>query len=149
MNNYPIYDQELLRRMNEPACGYMAESKPKQDYNARVLSPYEGFIRGNMFADLYDPYYSTEPYQLTPQNEQEALLNKYRMFDFACTDIGLYLDTHPDDGEMIKLWNQYRKQADQWKKEYETRYGPLTQTGENMNVYPWAWNMSPWPWEGV
>lgn len=127
----------------------LIDRSDRRETNKRLLSPYEGFIRGNMFADTYEPYFSTEPYALKPANEREALLDKYRIYDFACTDLGLYLDNHPDDGEVIKLYAEYRSEADKWKQQYETQYGPLTMDGENINAYPWTWNMSPWSWEGV
>lgn len=147
MNIFPFYNQDFPRKAAPDKC-LQETTQKNHDYNKKLLSPYEGFIRGNMFADLYDPYYNTEPYALKPLTERQALLSKYQMFDFACTDLGLYLDNHPDDAEVIQLYVQYRKQAEQWKNEYETRYGPLTQDGENINAYPWTWNMSPWSWEG-
>jgi spore coat protein JB len=117
------------------------------NYNQTLVNSYDGFIRGNMFSELYHPYISNEPFNLTPTNEREALLDKVREYGFAMTDLDLYLDTHPDDTEKIKAYNQFSVMEEQAKKEFETRYGPLTLDSETLNSYPWAWIACPWPWE--
>lgn len=116
-------------------------------YSQNIANSYDGFIRGNMFTDLYDPYIPSEPFALAPQDEREALLNKVRECNFAALDLNLYLDTHPDDAEKIKAFNQCATKAKQMTEEYESKYGPLTLRSEALNAYPWAWLMSPWPWE--
>jgi len=116
-------------------------------YSPNITNSYEGFIRGNMFTDLYAPYTAGEPFNLTPANEREALLNKVRECDFAAIDLGLYLDTHPQDGEKIKAFNQSVMQGKKVRNEFETKYGPLSLESETLNSYPWAWITSPWPWE--
>lgn len=116
--------------------------------NNNLFNSYDGFIRGNMFTDLYQPYMVGEPFNLTPQNEREALLNKVREYDFAMIDLNLYLDTHPNDAEKIKAYNQYLSMSKQATNEYESKYGPLSQCSETLNSYPWAWLTPPWPWEG-
>jgi spore coat protein JB len=62
-------------------------------------------------------------------------------------DLDLYLDTHPDDAEKIKAYNQFMLQEHQARNEYETRYGPLSLGSEVLNSHPWAWTLPPWPWE--
>ena len=147
MNNYPNYnrDEYMTPQRNQQNARIPAMN---QDYNKNLVNTYDGFIRGNLFSDLFMPYSKNEPFNLTPQNEREALLNKYRELDFALIDLSLFLDVFPNDAEKIRLYNQILKNAEQVKKEYETRYGPLTLNGEGLNTYPWAWLNSPWPWEG-
>ena len=35
-----------------------------------------GFMRGNMFENLYNPYKNYKPREIEPTNERESLLNK-------------------------------------------------------------------------
>ena len=39
---------------------------------------YDGFIRGNMFKNLYKPYKKNEPFDIKPMNEQAELLNIWK-----------------------------------------------------------------------
>ena len=106
-----------------------------------------GFIRGNLFANLYEPYLRSEPFPLKPINQRESLLNKVREYDFALVELDLFLDNHPNDQEKIQLYNQYLKQNKQARQEYEQRYGPLSLNSDWLNTYPWGWLTPPWPWE--
>lgn len=146
MYNYTNYNQAnytmpLGNQNNVPL------PETNQIYKQNLTNSYDGFIRGNMFIDLYEPYITSEPFNLTPANDREVLLNKVRECNFAALDIGLYLDTHPEDSEKIKAFNQCVAQGEQQASEYEAKYGPLTLNSTTLNSYPWAWIMSPWPWE--
>ena len=80
-------------------------------------------------------------------NEQAELLTYVDMFTFAMIELNLYLDVYPNDKEALKLFNEYRMQADEYTKKYESKYGPLLLTSNSLNSFPWAWNNAPWPWE--
>ena len=108
---------------------------------------YDGFIRGNMFKNLYRPYKENEPYDIKPMNEQAELLTYIDALCFAMIDIGLYLDVNPNDMEMIKLYNKYRDEKKNYVEEYESKYGPLTLDSKALERYPWGWNNLPWPWD--
>lgn len=112
-----------------------------------LYSPYDGFIRGNMFPNLYNQYKINNPYEIKPLNEQAQLLTYLDALCFASHDLNLYLDNYPDDRDAINLFNRYRKELDTVQKEYQNNYGPLFVNSEASNTYPWAWNESPWPWE--
>lgn len=115
--------------------------------NDKLFEPYEGFIRGNMFPNLYDSYKRQSPYEIKPMNEQAQLLTYLDSLHFATIDLTLYLDVHPEDKNMIDLFNQYRVQHEQIEKEYESKYGPLLLSSDALSTYPWAWNNEPWPWQ--
>lgn len=140
MNNY--YDYPFDNKIG-PANQYFLQ--PKQT----PIDSYEGFIRGNMFDDLYRPYTTSEPYDLKPKNEKEAMMNKVQEYDFAMLDLNLYLDNHPDDQSFIKLYNEYQKKYLNAKNEYEKKYGPLATNSDDLEKNPWPWLNSPWPWEGI
>lgn len=144
MKQYPNYMPNMQggNNLNFNKCNYNQDTTPNNIYD-----PYAGFIRGNMFPDLYNQYDMNEPLEVEPMNEQAQLLTYYDALCFAALDMNLYLDNYPNNRQMIDLFNQYRVEADRVKKQYENTYGPLFTNSEANASYPWAWNQSPWPWE--
>ena len=67
--------------------------------------------------------------------------------NFAITELGLYLDTHKNDREALRLYRQYVAMAEDGRKRYEAVYGPLTQKYAGDDQNGWNWIDSPWPWE--
>ena len=63
-------------------------------------------------------------------NRSEIIL-KIQELSFACVDLNLYLDTHPDEAI----------------RNYECKYGPLTNFGYGKSGCPWQWVEQPWPWD--
>lgn len=121
----------------------------KQNETKKLLDPYKGFIRGNMFPDLYNGYKLNNPLEITPLNEQADMLTYIDSLCFALIDLNLYLDIYPNDAKMIELFNTYRMEKDEITNEYESKYGPLSLNSASLNRAPWAWDNMPWPWEGV
>ena len=76
--------------------------------------------------------------------KREEMAMKIRELDFALVELGLYLDTHPEDRRALCLHNNYARQVKELKDKYQKVYGPLTMD------YPcnkWRWLEQPWPWE--
>ena len=113
--------------------------------NKKILDPYNGFVRGNMFSDLYNGYKLNKPLDITPLNEQADMLTYIDSLCFALIDLNLYLDLYPNDSKIIELFNSYRMEKDEITKEYESKYGPLTLNSDSLNKAPWAWDNMPWP----
>ena len=114
----------------------------KDENPSTLYDPYQGFIRGNMFPNLYNAY-KTE----TPENLPNDLLTYLNALTFAAHDINLYLDVYPDDKDMIKLFNQYREESIKLLMEYQEKNGPIVITSDENNVYPFRW-IDGWPWLG-
>lgn len=114
-----------------------------------LASPKEGWLRGNLFNNLYDPYKNYKYRELMPKNKREELLFNILKFEFAMKELNLYLDLHPRDSEMIKLYNRYLMEEKKLCEEYEKTFGPLTLDNMNMAENNWQWIASPWPWEGT
>ena len=133
MNNYFNIDNQFFN------------SSSKQDLD--LYDPYEGFIRGNMYKNLYDPYKINSPYEIKPMNEQAEMLTYIDALCFACIDIGLYLDVFPNNKDAINLFNKYNSQKKNLMDKYQEKFGPLTLDSDALNAYPWAWNERPWPWD--
>lgn len=75
---------------------------------------------------------------------RQEMIDQIKSLDFAIIELGLYLDTHPDDQKAICMHREYTKQAKDLKDKYQKMYGPLT------IFYPcnkWRWLEQPWPWE--
>ena len=56
---------------------------------------------------------------------REELLNSLTQLDFMAVDLGLYLNTHPEDTEAIDAYNQVIVAADTVRTKYEDAFGPL------------------------
>ena len=147
-NSLPLNNSNMMIDGNELS----KEQNKYLDYNnsnkPSLYNPYEGLIRGNMFKNLYSPYFKEEPFSLKPSNNQERELYNVMAYGFATTDLNLYLDTHPNDKGIITLFNQYEGEYNRLVNEYEKKYGPITLSSKALNAYPWSWNKSAWPWEG-
>ena len=75
------------------------------------------------------------------RREMEMQIKEYQ---FAITDIALYLDTHPEDQRALCLHREYTRILKDLRNKYQKVYGPLT------IEYPcnkWRWLEEPWPWE--
>lgn len=154
--NYDYYNQNSrLASLNDvmpnyiSKTNYMPTNQSNNNYNNQILEPYEGLIRGNLFANLYDPYKNYKIQKLNPKTESSALKNQWQQYNFALTDLSLYLDLHPNDQNALALYNQYNQILKQIEEKYNSMYPPLSQNSiyitKNNN---WNWLTASWPWEG-
>ena len=88
-----------------------------------------------------------KPSELNPNNEREALMYQIMQYKFALIELNLHLDTHPNDKDVIELYNKYSKIKKEMCKKYESMYGPLVLGDNEVNENRWEWINSPWPWE--
>jgi len=151
MNNYPNFKNFDYTNMydnsyNNPYDN-MLYNMMNNESNNNLYDPYNGFIRGNLFKNLYDPYKKEEPYEIRPMNAQAELLTKIDALSFAMVDLNLLLDVRPDNREAINLYNKYKNEKEKLTKEYETKYGPITSDSDALNSFPWGWIDMPWPWD--
>ena len=75
---------------------------------------------------------------------REEMIQKIRCYDFAITELALYLDTHPDEEKALCLHRKYCKEVKELKDKYQKVFGPLT---INFPCNKWRWLEEPWPWE--
>lgn len=140
MNYYQDYYNYENNNYNKPLYN--------ENYNKKnIYDPYNGFIRGNLFPDLYNTYKISNPYNIEPMNDQAKLLTEIDSLCFALTDLNLYLDINRNDKDIINLYNQYRQKKTNLLEQYQNKYGPITLDSESLNKTPWGWDNSPWPWE--
>ena len=133
--NYNYYPSNMDRDMNNPS----------------FFNKEEGYIKGNMFRNLYSQYKNYEPAILRPANEQEEMFLRMSEAEFAAHDLNLYLDLHPNDGNALDLFNKYRKEANRLMMEYEEKYGPILISSDSLNTSPFLWQtlIFPWNMEGL
>ena len=75
---------------------------------------------------------------------RQEMIDEIKALDFTIIELGLYLDTHPEDQRALCMHREYCKQVKDLKDKYQKMYGPLT------IFYPcnkWRWLEEPWPWE--
>lgn len=113
-----------------------------------LAEPYNAFIKGNLFNNLYSSYKSYKPVQLSPSSEQEYALMLVQMYDFCAHELTLYLDNYPDDANVIALRDQYIKSYKTALNQYESKFGPITLDSLTLGKTPWGWDTQKWPWEG-
>ena len=84
-------------------------------------------------------------YECNQFNEtREEMMNKIKSLNFAIIELGLYLDTHPEDEKTLCLHRKYCKEYRELTDKYQKIYGPLT---IHFPCNKWRWLEEPWPWE--
>lgn len=125
-----------------PDCAPLANPYvPFQRTNSQRYSTQRALARGTLFPGLDLPLCGmvnadTPP---TPMTQLMAL-------EFAVTELGMYLDTHPDDCEAAALFRDYAQQAAAARAAYEAKHGPL-RLGSAGTGNGWDWICDPWPWD--
>ena len=79
--------------------------------------------------------------------EREKLLKEIMALDFALLDMNLYLDTHPNDTQVLNSYKKYLDKSCELRQKYQEKYGPLTPRYVSDNK-KWNWIDNPWPWDG-
>jgi len=77
--------------------------------------------------------------------DRDALLKQLTLLDFMAVDLGLYLNTHPDDAEALRMYNDVIESQNQSRQQYE-RFSPLT-SFRCAGGPGWTWKDCPWPWQ--
>ncbi len=118
----------------------------KDDNNVMLFEYDDGFMYGNMFKNEYDSYKNYKPVQLESNTELGRLLLKIYEYDFALNDLSLYLDLHPDDMDVYKMFKKYTMEQRKYVDMYEKKYGPMEL--DNSDYTNYMWDEGPWPFIG-
>ena len=84
-----------------------------------------------------------------PDREYTSLRKCIAAYDFSLYELGLYLDTHPDDTKAMQALEQYRRRREERVQEYERCFGPYIVTQNDVAGSRWSWVDDPWPWDNV
>jgi len=79
---------------------------------------------------------------------KEQLLNDINVVSFVLVELGLYLDTHPDDRSAVEYFSHYNRIRHQMVKDFSAKYYPLTMDMAGGGK-EWRWGAAPLPWEGA
>ena len=126
-----------------PSCGALAfpyvavQGKDPVRYDDQ-----EALRQGTLFPGLDLPFHK-ELRSRFPQ--VDGALLELMALDFAIDELGLYLVTHAEDQEVLALYWEYIRLAQEGRARYEAQYGPLTQTTVTEGGYRWL--KDPWPWD--
>lgn len=148
-DGYGYPDMNLLSNLFMPGNNQnnnQNNNKNNINQSKELAEPYEAFIRGNLYNNLYQQYKNYRPARLVPNNEQAELLLNVDQLTFAAHELNLYLDIFPENQAMIRLFNEYTKMANEAINRYEEKYGPLT-VNTKSNVDAFSWQAFSWPWE--
>ena len=77
---------------------------------------------------------------------EQGLLQKIGEARFACVELRLYLNTHPDDATAKADYLAYADKLQQLIGRYEQQYGPLLSFGQSATDAG-SWVCQKWPWE--
>ena len=125
-----------------PACaGLAVPYVPFQQDNPQKYAQNEALSNGTLFPGLNLPFHlmvegSTLPN--TPLVELQAL-------EFVLLELGMYLDTHPDDSEAFAVFKRYAAMEKAAKAAYESKFGPLMKSSAASGDR-YRWLQDPWPW---
>lgn len=118
-----------------------------KDNDNKVLFDHEdGFMYGNMFRNEYDSYKNYRVAKLDSNTEIGKLLLMIYQYDFALNDLSLYLDLHPEDMDVYKVFKKYTEELREYVDLYEKKNGPMELDESNYNNY--LWYEGPWPFIG-
>lgn len=155
MNNFD-YQMFLNGNMNDSFGEMFLQNNNSSNFpmfnnnnnmNNNLFTPTEGYTKGNLFKDLYEPFKNYVPAKLTASNEKESLLINLGQMHFAMHELNLYLDNFPNDNNMINKFNEFRGAYQKLLDEYQSKYGPIEITSPYMKNSPFAWSNDKFPWD--
>lgn len=115
---------------------------PFQRNNPKTYPAKQGIVRGTLFPGLDLPYMG----KVNDGPLSQTHLHELQTLAFAITELGEYLDTHPDDSDAFALFRNYAELYKKGCEVYESMHGPLTQKAAAMDE-TYRWLKDPWPWE--
>lgn len=142
-------DNESNLRPCDDACGTLPSCAPLavpfvpfQQEDPKRYNQIDALANGTLFPSLNLPFHL----KTNPSSLSESAILELQALHFVLTELGLYLDTHKNDTEAFRLFQQYSSLAKEGRRRYEASYGPLTQIATaKQDCYNWL--NSPWPWE--
>ncbi len=115
---------------------------PFQLDNPPRYEPRKALVRGTLFSGLDLPFMG-----MVNQKEQPITpMTDLQTIGFAIDELALYLDTHKDDQEALRLYQEFQKLYAQTRENFEKACGPLNHLSPS-DGEQYRWINEPWPWE--
>ena len=125
-----------------PSCaGLAVPYVPFQQNEPQKYSQSEALSNGTLFPGLNLPFHLKTEGSTLPSNP----LVELQALEFVVLELGIYLDTHPDDMEAFDLFKQYAAMEKAAKETYEAKFGPLMKSSAASGT-SYRWLQDPWPW---
>ena len=126
-----------------PASAPLANAfVPFQGENPARYEARKGLVRGTLYPGLDLPFLG-----MVNQKEKPVTpLSELQVLGFAIQELALYLDTHREDREALKVYQDYQKLYNHCRNEYLKKRGPLNHSQEPGSAQ-YEWLDDPWPWE--
>jgi len=125
-----------------PSCaGLAVPYVPFQQNNPQKYSQSEALSNGTLFPGLNLPF----RLKIEGSTLPDSPLTELQALEFVVMELGTYLDTHADDAEAFRLFQQYAAMEKAAKAAYESKFGPMTKSAAAAgDTYQWL--SEPWPW---
>ena len=127
-------------------CGCMSNYTSQMNTNMNYSMPNSMYNMSNNSCCTNNMNNNMSACECEEFNQTRAeMLERIKCLNFAIIELGLYLDTHPDDEKALCLHRKYCKEYRELTDKYQKVYGPLT---IQFPCNKWRWLEEPWPWEG-
>ena len=126
-----------------PGCGpFAVPFVAAQSASPDRYSQAKALARGTLYPDLDLPFHL----KVQAADLPDGPLDQLRALEFVVLELGLYLDTHPDDKEAFWIFQKYAALAEKARTAYVDQSGPLTMA-DAAKGSRYAWIDGPWPWQ--
>ena len=125
-----------------PSCaGLAVPYVPFQQDAPKKYAQAEALSNGTLFPGLNLPF----RLKIEGSTLPDSPLTELQALEFVVMELGTYLDTHADDAEAFRLFQQYAAMEKAAKAAYESKFGPMTKSAAAAgDTYQWL--SEPWPW---
>ena len=125
-----------------PACAPLAVPYvPFQQNTPQKYDQNDALSSGTLFPGLNLPFHLKTEGSALPSDP----LTELQALEFVVLELGIYLDTHPEDEEAFQLFRQYVAMERSARAAYEEANGPLMKDSA-VNFGAHRWLNDPWPW---
>ena len=127
-----------------PSCaGLAVPYVPFQQNGSQKYSQGDALSNGTLFPGLNLPFHLKVEGSTLPSNP----LVELQALEFVVLELGIYLDTHPEDSEAIAYFREMNLKYQEALHEYSQKYGPLNLSHVHHPTDYWKWVDQPWPWQ--
>ena len=117
-----------------------------QNNTDSLFGSYEGYLKGNLFKNLYNEYKNYKPSIIKINSDKEELLFNLNQICFAMHELNLYLDVYPNNKQILDLYSNYQSTYNDLLNTYQEKYVPIN-TNSIKNSVPFSWVNTNFPWE--
>lgn len=126
----------------EPCSPLAMAYTPLQQSYEPSFDKTEALAKGTLFPGLELPFMNM--INKVPKNPSP--LEELMAIDFVVQELTLYLDTHKNDKEAFKMYQDFLNLTMEARKRYTEMFGPISQTDMRFTS-EYTWLEYPWPWE--